>query len=66
MTTRNPQRWLTSASPTGFLVIVADSNSIGGVAAVKRIAPDLLVGAAPDLGAGLERNEDAAASPPLI
>jgi GT2 family glycosyltransferase len=39
-----------------FEVIVADNNSPGGVAAVKRIAPDVVVVPAPEQGAGPARN----------
>lgn len=47
-------------SRDGFEVIVADNNSVGGVAAVERIAPDVLVVPAPEQGAGPARNAGAA------
>jgi GT2 family glycosyltransferase len=43
-----------------FEVIVADNNSAGGVSAVKAIAPDATVVAAPEQGAGPARNSGAA------
>jgi GT2 family glycosyltransferase len=43
-----------------FEVIVADNNSAGGVAAVERIAPDIIVVPAPEQGAGPARNAAAA------
>lgn len=39
-----------------FEVIVADNNSVGGVAAVQRVAGDILVAPAPEQGAGPARN----------
>jgi GT2 family glycosyltransferase len=45
-----------------FEVIVADNNSVGGVAAVQRIAGDFQVVAAPVQGAGPARNAGAAAA----
>src|SRR5260221_2348563 len=39
-----------------FEVIVADNNSVGGVAAVQRVAGDILVVPAPEQGAGPARN----------
>src|SRR5258708_19979412 len=39
-----------------FEVIVADNNSVGGVAAVQRVAGDMLVVPAPEQGAGPARN----------
>src|SRR6516164_3196989 len=43
-----------------FEVIVADNNSAGGVVAVERIAPDIIVVPAPEQGAGPARNAAAA------
>ncbi len=43
-----------------FEVIVADNNSVGGVEAVKRIAPNAVVVPAPEQGAGPARNAGAA------
>jgi GT2 family glycosyltransferase len=43
-----------------FEIIVADNNSRGGVTAVKRIAPDIIVVSAPEQGAGPARNAGAA------
>lgn len=43
-----------------FEVIVADNNSVGGVAAVKQIAPDAIVIPAFEQGAGPARNAGAA------
>ena len=43
-----------------FEVIVADNNSAGGVAAVERIAPDIIAVPAPEQGAGPARNAGAA------
>jgi GT2 family glycosyltransferase len=45
-----------------FEVIVADNNSVGGMVAVERIAPDVVVVAAPEQGAGPARNAGAAAA----
>jgi GT2 family glycosyltransferase len=45
-----------------FEIIVADNNSSGGVAAVKRIAPDIITVPAPEQGAGPARNAGAAAA----
>jgi GT2 family glycosyltransferase len=39
-----------------FEIIVADNNSAGGIAAVERIAPDVMVLPAPEQGAGPARN----------
>ena len=39
-----------------FEIIVADNNSEGGIAAVERIAADVIVVAAPEQGAGPARN----------
>jgi glycosyltransferase involved in cell wall biosynthesis len=41
---------------------VADNNSIGGMAAVERIAPDVVVSPALEQGAGPARNAGAAAA----
>jgi GT2 family glycosyltransferase len=43
-----------------FEVIVADNNSSGGVAEVRRIAPDMIAVPAPEQGAGPARNAGAA------
>jgi GT2 family glycosyltransferase len=43
-----------------FEIIVADNNSIGGVAAVNQIASDIIVVPAPEQGAGPARNAGAA------
>jgi GT2 family glycosyltransferase len=43
-----------------FEIIVADNNSIGGVAAVEKIAPDIIAVPAPEQGAGPARNAGAA------
>jgi GT2 family glycosyltransferase len=43
-----------------FEVIVADNNSLGGVAAVERIASDIVIVPAPEQGAGPARNSGAA------
>ena len=43
-----------------FEIIIADNNSAGGVAAVRRIASDVTVVAAPEQGAGPARNVGAA------
>ena len=45
-----------------FEVVVADNNSVGGVAAVAAMAPDVHVVAAAEQGAGPARNAGAAAA----